>query len=188
MDQYNADIDNPYNNAAVRGLQDWGWRAESGDWRFFFVDAETESVMPIIEEGFNDTFPPTGWQAVTPAGEPWQQSDVRAISGMSAYHADDSGEQNAWLVTPSFTPTADTSLRFMQNQNFDSFYTYHGLWVSVGSADPLDGEFVELTELGAGVEDTLVSGQHRSLKQLCGTERNPGLCLSRRFLRRMVYR
>ena len=154
VDQYNADINDPYNNAAVRGMQDWGWRAESGDWRFFFVDAQTESVTPIVEESFDDAFPPTGWQAVTPSGEPWQQNDVRAISGMSAYHADNSGTQDAWLVAPSLTATADTLLRFMQNQNFGTFYTYHGVWVSEGSSNPVDGDFVELAELGAGTEDT----------------------------------
>ncbi len=153
LDQYNADLDNPYNNAAVRGLQDWGWRAESGDWRFFFVDAQTEAVTAIVEESFDTAFPPAGWQAVTPAGEPWQQSDVRAISGMSAFHNDDIGDQDAWLVTPSFTASPGTVLRFMQNQNYGNFYTYHALFVSVGSSDPVDGDFVELVELGAGTED-----------------------------------
>ncbi len=33
------DDDAPYNNGAVFGTFNWGWRAESGDWRFFFVDA-----------------------------------------------------------------------------------------------------------------------------------------------------
>jgi hypothetical protein len=28
----------PYDNGAVFGYQDWTWRPESGDWRFFFVD------------------------------------------------------------------------------------------------------------------------------------------------------
>lgn len=28
----------PYNNGVVNGFQDWSWRAESGDWRFFFTD------------------------------------------------------------------------------------------------------------------------------------------------------
>lgn len=30
--------DLPYHNGAVRGQFDWGWRKESGDWRFFFLD------------------------------------------------------------------------------------------------------------------------------------------------------
>ncbi|MBK6769487.1 MAG: S8 family serine peptidase [Ardenticatenales bacterium] len=33
------DMDASYNNGAVRGQQNWNWRPESGDWRFFFVDA-----------------------------------------------------------------------------------------------------------------------------------------------------
>jgi hypothetical protein len=31
-----------YNNGAVFGANDWGWRAESGDWRFFFLDVPEE--------------------------------------------------------------------------------------------------------------------------------------------------
>lgn len=38
--------DGPYDNNSVSGYQDWTWRAESGDWRFFFVDE------PNLSEGF----------------------------------------------------------------------------------------------------------------------------------------
>jgi hypothetical protein len=31
-----------YNNGSVFGANDWGWRAESGDWRFFFADVAEE--------------------------------------------------------------------------------------------------------------------------------------------------
>ena len=31
--------DRLYNNSAVFGATDWSWRAESGDWRFFYYDA-----------------------------------------------------------------------------------------------------------------------------------------------------
>ncbi len=33
------DLDAPYNLGAVRGTFNWNWRPESGDWRFYFVDA-----------------------------------------------------------------------------------------------------------------------------------------------------
>lgn len=153
MDQYTADIDNPYNNAAVRGLQDWGWRAESGDWRFFFVDVQTESVTPLVEENFDGSFPPLGWQAIARAGQPWRQTAVRAMSGSSAFHGDDVTAQDAWLVTPPFAVMPQTFLRFMQNQNFANLYTYHGIYLSVGSSNPADGDFVEIAELGPGSED-----------------------------------
>jgi len=39
-----ADADAPYNNGAVRGTFNWGWRPESGDWRFFFFDATPPPV------------------------------------------------------------------------------------------------------------------------------------------------
>ncbi|HEX5622632.1 MAG TPA: S8 family serine peptidase [Solirubrobacteraceae bacterium] len=34
----NAQRNLRYNNGSVFGATDWGWRAESGDWRFFFYD------------------------------------------------------------------------------------------------------------------------------------------------------
>lgn len=36
MDAYDGNV--LYNNADVRGTNDWSWRAESGDWRFFSLD------------------------------------------------------------------------------------------------------------------------------------------------------
>jgi len=35
------DRDAPYNLGAVRGTFNWNWRAESGDWRFYFIDAQS---------------------------------------------------------------------------------------------------------------------------------------------------
>jgi hypothetical protein len=32
----------PYNNGSVFGANDWNWRAESGDWRFFYLDVPAE--------------------------------------------------------------------------------------------------------------------------------------------------
>ncbi len=54
------DPDAPYSNGAVRGGFRWDWRAESGDWRFFFVDA--------VE-------PPAGTQWVIKTT--WQESGER---------------------------------------------------------------------------------------------------------------
>ncbi len=37
-----AQADLLYNNGSVFGANDWTWRAESGDWRFFFLDVPAE--------------------------------------------------------------------------------------------------------------------------------------------------
>jgi len=60
-DSYNSG--RPYNNAAVRGLFDWGWRAESGDWRFFYTDVD-ETEFPtdaevLIKDEWDDVAPHT---------------------------------------------------------------------------------------------------------------------------------
>jgi uncharacterized repeat protein (TIGR01451 family) len=154
---YDANKGQKYNNAAVRGYQEWGWREETGDWRFFYVDIDNEpAVTTIWSEGFEDvTFPPTGWSNYTFSGVGFVQDATQAHGGTySAFYDDAMGTQEGWLVTPQFTPGgAQTELAFWQYQNYDSFYTYHGIWVSDGSGDPNDGDFVELTELGPGAED-----------------------------------
>jgi len=43
------DQDRPYNNGVVRGLFDWTWRGESGDWRFFFIDVPQGVFPPDTE-------------------------------------------------------------------------------------------------------------------------------------------
>jgi uncharacterized repeat protein (TIGR01451 family) len=59
-DDYNAD--RPYNNAAVRGLFDWSWRAESGDWRFFYTDVDgswPSDTEVLIKDEWDDAAPHT---------------------------------------------------------------------------------------------------------------------------------
>jgi uncharacterized repeat protein (TIGR01451 family) len=55
---YLYDADNAYNNAAVRGYQDWGWREESGDWRFFYLDVENECLELEDDTCLSYAFPP----------------------------------------------------------------------------------------------------------------------------------
>jgi uncharacterized repeat protein (TIGR01451 family) len=59
-DQYLDDYGHPYNNAAVRGYQEWGWRAESGDWRMFYLDVPDtfpEGEHLIIRDVWEDSAP-----------------------------------------------------------------------------------------------------------------------------------
>ncbi len=44
---YLYDQSSTYNNGAVRGYFDWGWREESGDWRNFYLDLQsTDEIEP----------------------------------------------------------------------------------------------------------------------------------------------
>ncbi|HXG26677.1 MAG TPA: S8 family serine peptidase [Candidatus Binatia bacterium] len=43
-----AQADYLYNNGAVFGANDWTWRAESGDWRFFFLDVPVEPAAGTL--------------------------------------------------------------------------------------------------------------------------------------------
>lgn len=56
------DPDATYNNGVVTGDFDWSWRAESGDWRFFFLDLMAEpdeGTKLIVRNEWDDTGPPT---------------------------------------------------------------------------------------------------------------------------------
>lgn len=57
------DADRPYNNGVVRGFFDWTWRAESGDWRFFYSDvangAYPVGTKFIVKDEWNSAAPHT---------------------------------------------------------------------------------------------------------------------------------
>ncbi len=47
----------PYNNGAVRGLTDWGWDRESGDWRLFFLESlqlPAPGTWWLVKTGWSD--------------------------------------------------------------------------------------------------------------------------------------
>lgn len=58
MDAYDNNV--LYNNAGVNGTNDWSWRAESGDWRFFSLDV-TGTPAPgsafLIKTEWDDAHP-----------------------------------------------------------------------------------------------------------------------------------
>lgn len=104
-----------------------------------------------LTEGFEGTFPPAGWNLNAASGVNWVQTTSRVHTGTrSAYHDDTSGAQDAWLITPQF-PGGGT-FSFWQNQNYSTWVTYHGLWISTTDSNP--ASFTELVDLGAGTEDT----------------------------------
>ncbi|MDH3262112.1 MAG: S8 family serine peptidase, partial [Acidimicrobiia bacterium] len=51
-----------YNNGSVFGATDWSWRAESGDWRFFFMDVLAEPAdgsLLLVNTTWDDAAPYT---------------------------------------------------------------------------------------------------------------------------------
>jgi len=85
----------------------------------------------------------------------WTRTMSQSYAGDYSYLHDDAyGDQDGWLVTPAFVPTEDSKLIFWQLVNYADYYEYHGIWVSTGSGDPKDLDFIELRETGAGTEDT----------------------------------
>ncbi|MEJ5197573.1 MAG: S8 family serine peptidase [Anaerolineae bacterium] len=57
------DAGRPYNNGVVRGFFDWTWRAESGDWRFFFTDVPNSVPVTgtkiLVKDEWADAAPHT---------------------------------------------------------------------------------------------------------------------------------
>jgi Subtilase family len=56
----NAQADLLYNNGSVFGGQDWSWRAESGDWRFYFYDVPNtppDGTLFLAQSTWNDDAP-----------------------------------------------------------------------------------------------------------------------------------
>jgi hypothetical protein len=108
----------------------------------------------LLRETFCGTFPPAGWakyELLDPAG--WQQSTSGHDDACCAWHDDDYADCDDWLVTPALSiPAGKASygLNFWEYWSLTSYYIYHGIWVSTGSGDPNDGEFVELMEVDTG--------------------------------------
>lgn len=51
-----------YNNGSVFGATDWTWRAESGDWRFFYFDVAADvpdGTLFLVNTEWDDAAPPT---------------------------------------------------------------------------------------------------------------------------------
>ena len=113
-----------------------------------------QNVMADINESFEGSFPPAGWQLYTTGGG-WQQTTNRFHTGSySAYHNDFYGDQDGWLITPLLSVTNGDHISFWQSGNWDSYYTYHGLWVCTSGCGSPPTNWVELVALGAAIEDS----------------------------------
>jgi hypothetical protein len=111
--------------------------------------------IPLLDEGFEGAFPPPGWlRTESPEEQHWQGFASPGHTGAYSARFDDFfGDQDGWLVTAPVTPSLRSELLFWQYQNYAPYYAQHSIWVSTGSNDPKDGDFIELITLPPGTED-----------------------------------
>ena len=96
---------------------------------------------PLLTEGFESTnpWPPTDWLRYDLDGGSgsgvWARATAYVHTGTgSAWHADVSGNQNGWLVTPSLAiPATGAVLTFWEYIYYPTFYIKDSLWVCAGS-------------------------------------------------------
>jgi|GEM_PF-2286647 len=108
-------------------------------------------------EHFEGSFPPSGWTLyqMGDASSGWFQTTPGYESDHSAAHLWEDADCENWLVTsPQDLPSGKMGpiIHFRQACFSCSTYQYHGLWISTGSGDPNDGQFVELDSLPPGPE------------------------------------
>jgi hypothetical protein len=112
-----------------------------------------QNAVADINESFEGSFPPADWQLYT-TGSGWNISSTRSHSGSySAYYDDYSGTQDGWLITPLLSVTNGDQISFWQNNDFYTYYTYHGLWVCTSDCGSPPTNWVQLAELGPAIED-----------------------------------
>ncbi|MCD4819653.1 MAG: choice-of-anchor J domain-containing protein [Candidatus Cloacimonetes bacterium] len=87
-----------------------------------YVEYEGE-VTTIIDEGFESGFPPTGWslESLDTWGN-WEQSSMNSYSGSNSALADPMMVDDACIITPFFTATADCILKYWIRAYDLSFY------------------------------------------------------------------
>ena len=122
---------------------------------FVLGAGQATGQVVLVDEGFEGAYPPTGWakyQTGDAADPGFIQGDGSDVGGahsgsFCAFHADDNLTTDAisWLVTPQLVISNDQfSLHFWQADYYQSYYQYHGVWVSTASGDPTSGDFIEL--------------------------------------------
>jgi len=139
-----------------------GW---TGDFSFVdpipdhttFVDAGICADELVFGEDFEGAWLPAGWAVydMNENGDSWFQDNTRARDTYSAAMFWSLDTEEDWLVLPPYSvPASGATLSFWQNGNWTGDYVYHGLWVSAGSGDPDDGQFVDHKTLSPSPEDT----------------------------------
>ena len=111
--------------------------------------AYVKSRAFVIAEGFESGVPATWTQyKLGDATSPGFVASATAHSGAgSMYHNDDNLAAPAqdWIVLPQVAVTdAAYKLKFWERDRYQTYYEYHGVWISTGSGDPASGDFTEV--------------------------------------------
>ncbi len=113
----------------------------------------------VLFENFNlAEFPPEGWTRYNRDGGDWQwerttdQDFVYSGNGAAFHDFDDEIDQDGWLVTPLIELQQGSSLTYYDYVLYDFDYRFSGIYVSTGSDDPEDGDFVQVAEFDDGAD------------------------------------
>ncbi|MFO8067731.1 MAG: choice-of-anchor J domain-containing protein, partial [Bacteroidales bacterium] len=113
--------------------------------------------FPWLEDFEGDEFPPLGWNVINvgDGGTQWVVSDAQNITpggSQSALHSYSSEYyQEGWLITPAIEMPVDNvyKLSFSSFNLFPGDYEKNSVLISVGSPNPVDGDFVEIWSPGS---------------------------------------
>jgi len=94
----------------------------------------------FLTEGFDGTVPPTDWSGSYTGSYGWQayayadadSGGSNSDGGQCAYHNDDSGSQDSWLITPALDLSGATSSRlsYYNRVDFSSYADSHNVKIS----------------------------------------------------------
>ncbi len=119
-------------------------------------DEPIDDDVVLFENFTLAEFPPEGWTSYNRDGGTWQwerttDPDLVYSGNGAAFHDfDDEIEQDGWLVTPLIELQQGSSLTYYDLVLYDFDYRFSGIYVSTGSGDPDEGDFVQVAEFDDG--------------------------------------
>ncbi len=108
------------------------------------------NVYPFTEDFESETFPPVGWTNYNQDGDEteWALSwyNHTPEGQYSALHNYAANYQDGWLVTPQISVPLEGFfyLSFWSQVGDAAYYDKNSVWVSTGSGNPADEDFVEV--------------------------------------------
>jgi hypothetical protein len=146
-----------YNNGAVFDATDWSWRAESGDWRFFYFDVPAEPAdgsLLLVDTTWDDEAPPTdldtlvfgrstnSWQlaGASPQGAPYILDTVakstNANSGAGVWLFNTASGSNSELVAAPVQEGLHAIVEHTVNHSGDPFLVPFEINAGGATVDP----------------------------------------------------